>query len=58
MLNYCLADGTSVLRYDNQEGKGDHRRIEEQEQSYNFASLSQLYADFFADIENLRRQLG
>ena len=31
-LYYGLADGTCVVRYDNETGKGDHRHIEEDEE--------------------------
>lgn len=46
-------DGKTLVRYDNERGKGDHKHVGEAdvEKPYRFVSLSQLVADFFADIE-------
>lgn len=49
-LYYGLADGTSLIRYDNERGKGDHRHIHGQEQTYQFKDVDTLQADFHADI--------
>lgn len=49
-LNYSLADGTILCRYDNETRKGDHMHIIEMELPYKFSSLQQLIADFRADI--------
>jgi hypothetical protein len=49
-LSYSLADGTTLCRYDNETGKGDHKHIKEVELPYRFSSLQQLIADFRADI--------
>lgn len=43
--------GESVLRYDNEAGKGDHRHFGETESSYAFTTPEQLIADFQCDIE-------
>ena len=51
---YGLPDGTCLIRYDNEFGKGDHRHIADQEEPYSFISLDQLFKDFFADIAKLR----
>jgi len=40
-----------VLRYDNEDGKGDHRHWGEKESDYNFTTSGQLLADFQQDIE-------
>jgi len=40
-----------VLRYDNEEGKGDHRHWGEEESDYSFTSPEKLLADFRQDIE-------
>jgi Family of unknown function (DUF6516) len=53
---YGLPDGTCLIRYDNEAGKGDHRHSIVQEESYNFISLDQLFEDFFADIAKLRER--
>lgn len=54
---YGLADGTCLLRYDNEFGKGDHRHIKDREEPYTFVSVSKLVADFFADIKQLRKNI-
>ena len=55
-LNYCTADGTTRVRYDNETGKGDHKHINETEQSYNFESLDKLFQDFANDVNRARRK--
>lgn len=54
-LYYGLADGTSVVRYDNETGKGDHRHKIDQEEPYQFKDVETLVADFLKDIEKARR---
>ena len=39
-----------VLRYDNEDGKGDHRHFGGKESRYNFTTPDQLIADFQRDI--------
>lgn len=51
-----VVDGTCVLRYDNEAGKGDHRHLNGQENDYEFVSPRQLASDFFADIERYRHE--
>lgn len=46
--------GRSLVRYDNERGKGDHRHYGELEQLYTFVSVEQLIQDFRADIERIR----
>ncbi len=46
--------GQSLVRYDNERGKGDHRHYADREVAYVFVSVEQLVADFRADIERLR----
>jgi hypothetical protein len=45
-----VVDGTCVLRYDNETGKGDHRHYGSAEEPYAFTTLAGLLADFQADI--------
>jgi Family of unknown function (DUF6516) len=45
----------SVVRYDNETGKGDHKHIGEREYPYRFRDVEQLLSDFRADIERYRR---
>lgn len=53
-LYYGLADGTCLVRYDNEIGKGDHRHYGSREQSYRFVNVETLVWDFLADIAKLR----
>ena len=46
--------GKSLVRYDNERGKGDHRHAGDQEAPYSFTSVEQLIQDFKTDIEHLR----
>ncbi len=46
--------GESLMRYDNERGKGDHSHDGSQETPYTFISVEQLIQDFKADIERLR----
>jgi hypothetical protein len=52
---YCGMEGRTIVRYDNETGKGDHRHTgpEEIDESYCFTSLAQLLSDFEADIIRL-----
>ncbi len=57
LFKYRLAlviDGSCVLRYDNEAGKGDHRHVGGMESPYTFTTPEQLYADFMADVTNWR----
>ena len=50
-----IVDGTCVLRYDNERGKGDHRHIEGREESYTFTSAESLVREFLADVERVTK---
>ena len=54
-LYYGLSDGTCIVRYDNETGKGDHRHLGEKEEAYPFKGVETLVADFLKDIERVRR---
>jgi len=56
---YCGAEGKTIVRYDNESGKGSHRHIGEQEleTGYDFVSLVQLLTDFVADIVQLSGEI-
>lgn len=45
-----VVQGECVLRYDNEQGKGDHRHFGAEESGYVFSSPEQLMQDFNADI--------
>jgi len=53
-LYYGLPDGTCIVRYDNETGKGDHRHTEDREEQYRFTDVETLLADFLTDIEKAR----
>ena len=56
-LKYRLAlvvAGHSVLRYDNESGKGDHRHEGSEEKPYIFTSSQDLLKDFWNDVDNWR----
>ncbi len=55
-LYYGLSDGTSLVRYDNETRKGDHRHIENHEKTYQFKEAETLVADFLEDAEKARRE--
>jgi hypothetical protein len=46
--------GMTLVRYDNEKGKGDHRHIEDQEEPYEFKDVETLQADFIRDVEAIR----
>lgn len=52
---YCGVDGATVVRYDNESGKGDHLHLgkNERQQPYLFITLEQLIIDFEADVTRL-----
>lgn len=57
-FKYSLAyiqNGTRVVGYDNGEGKGDHRHLEDRELAYKFHSIDGLFKDFERDITALKR---
>lgn len=56
-LNYSASDGGTVVRYDNERGKGDHKHVREIETAYEFESVEKLISDFFADVRTLGGQL-
>ena len=53
-LYYGLADGTCLVRYDNEVGKGDHRHYGNREKPYRFIDVETLVRDFLADIARLK----
>lgn len=54
-LYYGLAEGTCLVRYDNEMGKGDHRHFRDKEEPYQFKDVETLVADFLSDIACERR---
>ncbi len=50
-----VVDGTCVLRFDNESGKGDHRHVHEMEFPYVFADLTALQRDFWSEVNSRRK---
>ena len=53
-LYYGLKDGTCLVRFDNESGKGDHKHVGGREEDYLFSNVETLVADFLAEIEKAR----
>jgi hypothetical protein len=53
-LYYGTGDGTCMVRYDNEQGKGDHRHIGGKEELYRFRDVDTLVRDFMQDIDSVR----
>ena len=51
-----VVDGTCVVRYDNESGKGDHRHYGDSETVYVFETPEKLRSDFRRDIERWNRE--
>jgi hypothetical protein len=51
-----VADGTCVLRYDNEPGKGDHRHIGAREEDYTFTTPEALLNDFWSEVDRWMRK--
>lgn len=45
--------GKTIVRYDNETGKGDHRHLGRREFAYHFVSMEKLVEDFIEDVERL-----
>ena len=48
-----VVDGTCVLRYDNEAGKGDHKHVGAVEIPYSFIDMETLLRDFYKDVERM-----
>ena len=49
-----VVNGTCLLRYDNEAGKGDHKHIGEIETLYEFTTAKALLDDFWNDVDTWR----
>ena len=45
--------GRTLVRYDNETGKGDHRHSGRREEPYAFAGMERMIEDFIDDVERL-----
>ncbi len=48
-----VVDGSCLLRYDNEAGKGDHKHESEKETPYVFTTPQALLDDFWNEVEQL-----
>jgi hypothetical protein len=46
-----VRDGTRLVGYDNERGKGDHKHIGGREHRYRFIDIDALVGDFLRDVE-------
>ena len=53
-LYFGDSGGKSLVRYDNESGKGDHKHIGDKEISYNFTDVDTLIHDFYRDVSIYR----
>jgi hypothetical protein len=49
-----VVNGSCVLRYDNETGKGDHKHVGDEEFPYTFTTPKALLDDFWNDVDNWR----
>lgn len=54
-LYYGLKDGTCLVRYDNESGKGDHKHTLGREQIFQFKDVETLVSDSLEEIEKARK---
>jgi hypothetical protein len=52
-LNYCTVNGVTLVRYDNELGKGDHKHLGSKQITYKFRNIDQLLDDFWHDVEEI-----
>ena len=57
-LHYQDAEGSDIIRYDNERGKGDHRHINGKEEAYRFETVKKLVLDFYGAIREMRKSGG
>lgn len=50
-----VVNGSRVVGYDNERGKGDHKHIDGVEQPYAFINAATLLADFWKDVKRATR---
>lgn len=51
-----VVNGTCVVRFDNESGKGDHRHFNARERPYTFETPDKLIADFQSDVTRWNRE--
>jgi hypothetical protein len=49
-----VVEGTCVLRYDNEAGKGDHKHMDDQEMVFEFTTPAELIETFWEEVDKRR----
>jgi len=49
-----IRDGRHVVGYDNERGKGDHKRLQGRQSNIKLVDIASLVRDFLADVEGNR----
>lgn len=52
-LHFCTAGGATLVRYDNERGKGDHKHLGQKEVPYEFENIDTLLDDFWRDVDEI-----
>jgi hypothetical protein len=55
-LNFSGSDGATLVRYDNERGKGDHKHIGVNQTKYKFKDIDKLLEDFWHDVDDILEQ--
>ncbi len=55
---FAVRNGVVLVGYDNHRPKGHHRHFRGKEETYEFAGLDKLRADFSSDLRKIRRQIA
>ena len=56
-LHFGKRNGKCLVRYDNEQGKGDHRHYGELEEVYIFSTVEKLVEDFLRDIGSIMEKM-
>lgn len=51
-----LEDGSRVVGFDNERGKGDHKHVGDKELPYVFATVDRLINDFIEEVERWKQE--
>jgi hypothetical protein len=52
-LNFCTANGVTLIRCDNETGKGDHKHLGEEQEPYSFKDIDTQLDDFWRDVDEI-----
>lgn len=57
-LHFGTMDGETYVRYDNEQGKGDHRHYGNHEEPCIFSTYEKLISDFLSDVKRICDERG